>query len=138
MSRWLVLAAFSMALPLLGCGSSVRAGLSNAPRLGGTTTADNRVGDAVSNGDDACGAYAENGALRNRIPPCPGWAATYPLSGSEVPLPAAGAPGGSLVQPWLNHFYVGWPCPAATSSRQTKSWSSSPGSSSAVATCSVP
>ena len=69
MSRWLVLAAFSMALPLVGCGSSLRAGLSNAPRLGGTTTADNRVGDAVSNGDDACGAYAENGALRNRIPP---------------------------------------------------------------------
>jgi hypothetical protein len=134
MSRWLVLAAFSTALPLLGCGSSVRAGLSNAPRLGGTSTADNRVGDVVSNGDDACGTYAESGALRNRVPPCQSWTGAYPMTAAQVPLPASGPPAGGLVQPWLNHFYVGWPCPEATSSRQTKSWSSG----AAVATCSVP
>ena len=68
MSRWPVLAAFSIAPLLLGCGSA-RAGLSNAPRLWGTALADEQVHDVVSNGDDACGAIAEHGVLRNRIPP---------------------------------------------------------------------
>ena len=90
MSRWLVLAVLSTASPLLGCGSSVRAGLSNAPRLGGTPTADNRVSDVVSNGDDACGAYAENGVLRNRVPPCQSWATDVPLSSYEVTVALGG------------------------------------------------
>jgi len=135
MLRWLVLAVVSTALPLFGCGSSVRAGLSNAPRLGGTATTDNRVTDVVSNGDDSCGAYTEHGTLRNRIPACPSAGPTFPLSVSQVPAPARVEPSGGLVQPWVDHFYVGWPCLASTSSRQTKSWSAP---SVIVATCSVP
>jgi hypothetical protein len=137
MSRWLVLAVVSTALPLVGCGTSVRAGLSNAPRLGGTTTTDNRVSDVVSNGDDGCGVYSEHGTLRNRVPPCQSAGPTFPLSVSQVPPPSE-APSGGLVQPWLDHFYVGWPCPTTTSSRQTKLWSAWSAPSPVVATCSVP
>jgi hypothetical protein len=109
MSRWPVLAAFSIALLVLGCGSSLRAGLSNAPRLGGTAPADEEVHDVVSNGDDACGLHAEHGVLRNRIPPCP--RAVHPLAGAAWPSLAARSPSdGGLVVPWLQHFYVGWPC----------------------------
>jgi hypothetical protein len=135
MSRWLVLAVLSTALPVVGCGSSVRAGLSNAPRLGGAPTADNRVGDVVSNGDDACGAYAENGVLRNRVPPCQSAAPAMARARYEVNVPPVGEPPGSLVKPWVDHFYVGWPCLTATSSRQTKSWSPL---NTDAATCSVP
>jgi len=135
MSRWLVLTVLSAALPLFGCASSVRPGLSNAPRLGGTPTADNRIGDVVSNGDDACGVYAEHGVLPNRIPPCQSRSAANPPPGSEPLLPASVAPPSPLVEPWLDHFYIGWPCPAPASPRQTKSWSSP---SAVVATCSVP
>lgn len=135
MLRWLVLAVLSTALPILGCGSSIRPGLSNAPRLGGTATTDNRINDVVSNGDDGCGVYSEHGTLRNRVPPCQSSPSPFPLSASQVPAPAVAAPPGALVEPWVQHFYVGWPCPAATSSRQTKSWSTP---SALVATCSVP
>ena len=132
MLRWLVLAVLATALPLVGCGSSVRAGLSNAPRLGGTTTADNRIGDVVSNGDDSCVAYTEHGVLRNKVPPCPTSAS---LSATPGPSPAPGAPSGALVEPWLDHFYVGWPCPVASSSHPPRAWSPA---SAVVATCSVP
>jgi hypothetical protein len=119
MSRWPVLAAFSIAPLLLGCGSA-RAGLSNAPRLGGTALADEQVHDVVSNGDDACGAIAEHGVLRNRIPPCPH--AIHPLAGTSwLPSSAAQSPSdGGLVVPWLQHFYVGWPCPPPTPRRETR------------------
>ena len=81
MLRWLVLAVFSMAPLGLGCGSSLRAGLSNAPNLGGSPVADGRangvvsngINDVIANGDDACGRYAEHGVLRNQLPPCPTW-----------------------------------------------------------------
>lgn len=137
MLRWLVLAVLSTALPLAGCGSSVRAGLANAPRLGGATTADNRVTDVVSNGDDSCGAYAEHAVLRYRVPPCPGWTAGSPPASqaSQLPSSTGSPPSGALVEPWLDHFYVGWPCPVATSSRASRSWSSP---SHVDATCSVP
>jgi hypothetical protein len=138
MSRWLVLAVVSTALPLVGCGSSVRAGLSNAPRLGGTTTTDNRVTDVVSNGDDACGVSSEHGTLRNRVPPCPTAGQTFPLSVTQLPPPPSEVPSGGLVQPWVDHFYVGWPCPTGPSSRQTKSWSAWSAPSTAVVTCSLP
>lgn len=134
MLRWLLLAVLATALPLVGCGSSVRAGLTNAPRLGGTTTADNRVTDVVSNGDDSCGPNAEHGVLRNRVPPCQGRGPSA-LSASPALMPMNEAPGGRLVQPWLDHFYVGWPCPRPTSSRQARAWSPP---SAVVAACSLP
>jgi hypothetical protein len=134
MSRWLVLTVLSAALPLYGCGASIRPGLSNAPRLGGTATVDNRVSDVVSDGDDSCGASSERGSLRNGVPPCPGSGSAFPLSITQLPAPSTAAPS-DLVRPWVDHFYIGWPCPTATSSRQTKSWSAA---SAVVATCSVP
>jgi hypothetical protein len=112
MSRWLVLAAFSIAPLSLGCGSSVRVGLANAPRLGGTSTVDNRVTDVVSNGDDGCGvsSVSERGVLRNRIPPCPRATSVHNISASVVQPEPHNEPNGGLVEPWVDHFYVGWPC----------------------------
>jgi hypothetical protein len=148
MSRWLVLAVFSMVpLALLGCGSSLRAGLSNAPNLGGSPIADGRangvvsngISDVIANGDDACGRYAEHGVLRNQMPPCPTWTPAHSIaSASPPPSPADDASRG-LVQPWLNHFYTGWPCPetgaAARTSRKGHAWSSLDAT---VAECAVP
>jgi hypothetical protein len=130
MSRWLLVAVFSLA-PALGCGSTVGAGLANAPRLGGATTVDNRVNDVIANGDDACGVSTESGSvLRNRVPPCASWAPRE-VNASVVPPESQSSVG--LVQPWLNHFYVGWPC--ASSSSRTKTLVPS---GSTVASCSVP
>jgi hypothetical protein len=133
MSRWLFLTVFC-AIPALGCGSSVggAAGLANAPRLGGVTTADNRVNDVIANGDDACGVSAESGSvLRNRIPPCASWAPREPMA--SVVTPAASQSSVGLVQPWLNHFYVGWPCATTTSHGKSLLPASS-----TVASCSLP
>ncbi len=140
MSRWLVLTVLSIAPFAFGCASSVRPGLANAPRLGGTSTADDRITDVVSNGDDACGLYAENGVLPNRIPPCASWMPSR--SPASYAAPVSASPRVTFVEPWLNHFYVGWPCPAPSSSspthqaRLTKSAWTPP--STTVATCSVP
>ena len=131
MSRWLLLAVFSI-MPAFGCASTVgvNAGLANAPRLGGTPTVDNRVSDVISNGNDACGVTGgEAGPLPNRIPPCASWAPGKPLAAVVSPP----APQSGLVEPWLNHFYVGWPCPHA--SRQTKALLPA---STALAECTVP
>jgi hypothetical protein len=142
MERWLMLALVSAslaAMPLLGCATSVRPGLSNAPRLGDAPATESRIADVVSNGDDACTGYTERGGvLRNRIPPCATRSAGYPLSVSEVPPPEGVTPGGALVRPWLDHFYVGWPCPTTSSSRQTKVWMTSTAAATPLATCSVP
>ena len=148
MSRWLVLAVVSMAPAAFGCGSSFRAGLSNAPNLGGSPTADGRangvlatgVTDVVSNGDDACGRYAEHGVLRNQVPPCPSWSPARQPRPVATFAPAASTDDASrgLVQPWLNHFYVGWPCaePAtASATRRVHAWSAI---DSTVAECAVP
>jgi hypothetical protein len=145
MSRWLVLAVFSMAPLAFGCGSSLRAGLSNAPNLGGSPIAEGRangvvsngINDVVANGDDACGRYAEHGVLRNQFPPCPTWAPVHPVAVAP-PAPSAGDPSRGLVQPWVNHFYTGWPCPdgsTATSSRKAHAWSAV---DSTVAECAIP
>ena len=135
MSRWLLLTVFSIAPLAFGCGSSVRPGLANAPRLGGAPIADVRITDVVSNGDDACGRYAEEGVLRNRIPPCRSRAATHPVAGYAVPT-ATGGESHGLVQPWVDHFYVGWPCPASASSQhRARGWSAA---DTTVAACAVP
>jgi hypothetical protein len=111
MSRWPMLAVLVIVL-LAGCAPSMEVGLANAPRLGGS--GDDRVHDVVSNGGDSCGRYAEYGPLRGRIPPCPAVAA-HPVA-SVMPPPAPGqtkaAAEEGLVIPWLQHFYVGWPCQA--------------------------
>jgi hypothetical protein len=113
MSRWLLLTAFSMACGLVGCApSSIRPGLANVPRLGGTAADDERVRDVVANGDDSCSAHAEQGPLRYRWPPCT--SSAHPIADTEL-LPAYIGLRESLVMPWLEHFYVGWPCPHALS-----------------------
>jgi hypothetical protein len=136
MSRWLVLAVFSIAPAMVGCASSsvsVRPGLANAPRLGSTGLADERITDVVSNGDDGCIRHAEHGALRNRLPPCPG--AGRPVFATEWPV--ARAPGSeSLVLPWVRHFYSPWPCVTpAPSDSKTVAWTVAPAP---TASCSSP
>jgi len=146
MSRWLVLAVFSMAPLAFGCGSSLRAGLSNVPNLGGSPIAEGRangvvsngINDVVANGDDACGRYAEHGVLRYQFPPCPTRAPVHPVA-SVSPAPAVDDASRGLVQPWVNHFYTGWPCPESSSnasaSRKPHAWSAI---DSTVAECAVP
>jgi hypothetical protein len=105
MSRWTPVLGAAWAVPLLaGCAGSIEPGLANAPRLGGTQTADERVHDAVSNAGDSCGRYAEHGPLRARLPPCP--TVAHPLAASFLAPSPAGRE--SLVVPWLEHFYVDW------------------------------
>jgi hypothetical protein len=109
MSRWPVLAMLSVGSLLAGCApAAVHPGLANAPRLGGSAIADERVHDVISNGDDACGRNGEHGVLRGRLPPCPG--VTHPIAATWL-APSAAAKDDSLVLPWLEHFYAGWPCP---------------------------
>jgi hypothetical protein len=105
MSRWSPLFGAAWAVSLLaGCSTSIEPGLANAPRLGGIQTADERVNDAISNGGDSCGRYAEHGPLRARLPPCP--TVTHPLAASFLVQSPTGKE--SLVGPWLEHFYVDW------------------------------
>jgi hypothetical protein len=136
MSRWLVLAVPSIALGALGCGSSlqnaarsvrqnvtsVQVGLANAPNLGGSPMAEGRSGgvvangvtDVIANGDESCGRYAENGVLWNQWPACPKATPAHPAA--AVPVSRSGDDvSRGLVQPWVNHFYAGWPCAGATS-----------------------
>ncbi len=123
MSRWPVLLALSLSAWTVGCATSVRPGLANAPRLGGTGVADERVRDVVANGDDACGVHAEHGSLRYRVPPCP---AVHPAMGSSWLPVSARSSSDALVVPWLQHFYVGWPCArpgyAARTEATTVAW----------------
>jgi hypothetical protein len=122
MMRWPMLTAFAAVL-LSGCARSVEVGLANAPRLGGG--ADDGVHDAISNGGDSCGRYAERGPLRGRIPPCR--AAAHPIAGAAPPaVTARGRVDGGLVVPWLQHFYVGWPCQAPPLAAATNSLACAP------------
>jgi len=110
MFRWLVLALVSGSPLLAGCATSVRPGLASAPQLGGSAVASERGHDVVSNGDEACGVYGEHNVLRGRIPPCP--KVVHPIAATWL-APSAAAKDDSLVLPWLEHFYEGWPCPHA-------------------------
>ena len=134
MSRWPLLAVFSI-LPALGCAtaSPVRAGLANAPALGTPPSSDERVRDVVANGDDGCEASGQS-PLWAHTPPCNGsWSPGQPLAREVRPSVPAPSPG--LADPWVNHFYFGWPCPPAASERQTKAFVPV---ATAVASCSVP
>jgi hypothetical protein len=143
MSRWLVLTVLLLAPAALGCGAGVSAsvhpGLANAAKLGSTQASDDRVTDVIANGDDGCGRTPEqagqagaSGYVGNRIPPCTTLTPTQFLT----PAVSSGSSGETedlVVQPWLNHFYVGWPCPTETS-RHARAWTAS----AVVATCAVP
>ncbi len=113
MTRWPMLTVWGVLSLLVGCSSSGQVGLANAPRLGGTGLADERVHDAIANGGDACGGYAERGSLRGHVPRCP--APGHPSAAASWP----GPPTESRVVPWLEHFYVGWPCAPATRAPRT-------------------
>lgn len=117
MSRWPMLAVLVLGTSA-GCAPSIEAGLANAPRLGGS--GDDRVHDVISNGGDSCGRYAEQGHLRGHIPPCPVAAHPVAWANTRSATDRAKADDG-LVVPWLQHFYVGWPCqpPALAVSEKT-------------------
>jgi hypothetical protein len=121
-------AGFSICSLLLGCASTpvVTPGLASAPPLGGTGLADERPHDVVANGHESCEAVTGRSPLRGHLPPCPN--ATHPIvSVSLPPEPIEGAHE-SLVLPWLEHFYVGWPCPHPAPASETKAiaWSPAP------------
>ena len=117
MSRWLWLTAFCLAPWTGGCAPSLQPGLANAPRLGGTQLADERVSDVISNGNDSCARNVGPGPLRGRVPPCP---TTHPTRWAVAPSSSATGAGESLVVPWVDHFYSGWPCPRTTVASSTQ------------------
>lgn len=86
-SRWPVL-VFVLGLSACG-GTRVEAGLANAPQLGGATSEQSQ--DVIVK-------------MPPRTPSAHPVASSWLLSGSS------GLEGQSLVVPWLEHFYVGWPC----------------------------
>jgi hypothetical protein len=121
MSRWPVLTASSTIL-LAGCAPAVQPGLANAPWLGSTGLDDAPPHDVIANGDEGCGRYGEQGPLRGRIRPCTS-IARGAAPNPWLLSPAVPPPDG-LVVPWLQHFYVGWPCPhPARSSSRSALWS---------------
>jgi hypothetical protein len=87
MSRWPVL-VFVCGVWACG-GARVEAGLANAPRLGGATPEASQ--DVVVK-------------MPPRAPSAHSVASTWALPGSSL------VEGQSIVGPWLEHFYVGWPC----------------------------
>jgi len=121
MFRWPVLVVLAVGPFLAGCSPAIQPGLASAPRLGGSALADAQVHDVISNGDDACGRHGEHGSLRGRLPPC-GMTAHPVATTWLAPSPAVHE---SLVLPWLEHFYAGWPCPqnSAIESRSIAAWS---------------
>ena len=86
-SRWLVLVFVS---GLCACGGTrVEAGLANAPQLGGATLEESH--DVVVK-------------MPQRTTSSHSVASTWLLPGSSL------VESQSVVGPWLEHFYVGWPC----------------------------
>lgn len=112
MPRWPMLVTLSLALPELGCADRIVAGLANAPSIQ-RTAPDDGVHDVVANGSDVCGTNLGRSPLRGHVPPC--HAGSLPLAGATLVHVQSGTPEGeSLVTPWLEHFYVGWPCARAS------------------------
>ncbi|HLK38444.1 MAG TPA: hypothetical protein VKU41_16890 [Polyangiaceae bacterium] len=130
MSRWRLLAAWSLVPCVAGCGASVRAGLANGPKLG--STGDEGIHDVIANGEDGCATGGGQGPLRHRVPPCPA-AARASGPASWTPSASGGPPEGGLVVPWLKHFYVGWPCatPAESRTAARVAWAFTPVASTA-------
>jgi hypothetical protein len=107
MKKWLVLSVCASAWMSLGCSSSVQGGLANAPGLGGQAHPDDRIADVIANGRDSCSRQGNDGPLRYRVPPCE--TEVRPAASDLVP-PWLVNGGQSMVLPWLEHFYTGWPC----------------------------
>lgn len=126
MARWPVLVGFSIAVApgWLGCASvpPVTPGLANAPDLGGSAPVDERVHDVVANGRDSCESVTGRSPLRGHAPPCP---TVTPPAAVAGPSPAVAVGEMSLAEPWLEHFYVGFPCPrpTATPKHDAAPWS---------------
>jgi hypothetical protein len=70
MARILARLAFAIVSTALASGCAVQAGLASGPQLGGTTVPEERVHDAIANGQESCGPL-DPGPLRYRAPPCP-------------------------------------------------------------------
>lgn len=99
MRRWPVLV---VVWGLCACGGTrVEAGLANAPKLGGDTPDQSR--DVIVKA------------------PTNGTATSHPVASSWLLPGSSGQEGQSLVVPWLEHFYVGWPCPHVERSVQRAS-----------------
>jgi hypothetical protein len=101
MARTAALLAMLMSLAPLGCATTVRAGLANAPALGGTPVADATVHDVVANGRDSCERKLGPGPLRYEVPPCPAVEQTAP---SRRPVEPVSSEKG-IVTPWVDHYY---------------------------------
>lgn len=116
--RWQVLTVCASAWTFMGCGAlgTTQVGLANAPGLGGAAHLEtNREGltDVIANGRESCARTADgtgigDGPLRHRVPPCE--TETRPVPSSDLAPPWIVDGGQSLVLPWLEHFYTGWPC----------------------------
>jgi hypothetical protein len=122
MSRSIAPAILSLAVG--ACASTVQPGLANAPSLGKVPSSDERVTDAVANGHDSCERSLGPGPLRQQVPPCP----TVVEHAPAVRLPVPPRPAGADAQRWMEHYWVGWPCPkrsAQSAGERLIAWSPS-------------
>ena len=117
MARLAMCFAFATLL-LEGCAGRIEPGLANAPHLGAGVGGEPRS-DVISNGGDSCGRYSESSPLRGRIPPCA--SATYASTRTAPAFTAPVSTGGGVVVPWVQHFYVGWPCARGGGSHEAQS-----------------
>jgi len=112
MARWHMLVALSFALSGLGCATRaslaqrIVPGLANAASIQ-RTQPDENVHDVIANGRDVCNSEGVS-PLPGHYPPC--WGENLPAAVPSLQLMRYGAQDGSLVVPWLQHFYNAWPC----------------------------
>ena len=140
MARWWVLGASAAVSAMLGCGGtaaqiapgSVTPGLANAPSLQ-RTAQDEAIHDVVANDRDACGVDLGRSPLRYHYPACPGVTESRPgVVSLRFGAPRDDPGPGSVVTPWVQHFYTGFPCappaPGAGATVAAVAWAEPPAS----------
>ena len=122
MSRWPVLALVATVGVLGGCGSP-QAGLAETRRSSAVRRWPMRAfTTCIANGADACGLHGERSVLRGHVPPC----LSTVRNAAVVSVAPRSATDDSLVEPWVEHFYSGWPCPRAPAGRKRLGWPGPP------------
>ncbi|HEX5225970.1 MAG TPA: hypothetical protein VFW29_12650 [Solirubrobacteraceae bacterium] len=97
-----------LCLAVAGCASTVQPGLANGPPLGKVPSSEEGITDVVANGPQSCERALGPGPLRGQLPACP----TVAERLITVRFHVRGTSSDREASRWLEHYWVGWPCPA--------------------------